>query len=267
VIQRLRAEPGRLAIGVVGGQSTVLAAQAATPQRLLLPRHRGAAAWAYQGSYGGGLLAGDELRLDLELDAGARLVLGTQASTKIYRSDDDRVARQGLNLRAAAGSVLLAIADPVCPFAGSRYAQEWQVELAADASLLLVDACTAGRMARGEAWNLASYLSTTRIQVAGVERVCERVRLDGARSRPWAGMQILASVWLLGPALAQTVAQLLPLTTAPLTPGMLESVSPLPGGCVWRLAGRSVQAVQERIYGVLDELEELAGGRPWRRRA
>lgn len=265
MIQRLPPSAGRLGIGLVDGCSTVLTALAGDPQRLLLPRHRGPAVWAYQGNYGGGLLAGDLLHLDVDLAAGTRLMLGTQASTKIFRSDDGRPAQQGLHAHCGPGSVLLAVPDPVCTFAGARYQQDLYIDLAGDASLLLLDWCTAGRSGRDAAW-AADYRSRTRISTSGSTLIDERIHLTGDAGQPWAGMRILASLWLLGPALAPMVARLLPLATAPLSGEVLESVSPLRGGCVWRLAGSRTEPVLERVHGLLDGLQELADGRPWRRR-
>ena len=46
------------------------------------------------GSYGGGLLSGDVVELDVAVERDATLVLGTQASTKVYRVAESSVARR-----------------------------------------------------------------------------------------------------------------------------------------------------------------------------
>src|SRR5436190_22176180 len=56
-----------LCVEIVGQQSAVTSAFACSPLKLLIPRARGESAWAYLSSLGGGLLAGDQNRLDLKL--------------------------------------------------------------------------------------------------------------------------------------------------------------------------------------------------------
>src|ERR1043165_5802957 len=81
-----RSGHARLAVKLVSGQCTVTSAFAASPLKLLTPRSRGRSVFACTSSFGGGLVAGDQPRLDVQLGFGARCCLGTQASTKIYRN-------------------------------------------------------------------------------------------------------------------------------------------------------------------------------------
>src|SRR5207248_157466 len=58
---------GRLVFERVGPRSVVRSAFAASPLRLLTPRNHGQAAWAYTSSLGGGLVDGDEIRIDVRI--------------------------------------------------------------------------------------------------------------------------------------------------------------------------------------------------------
>ena len=58
---------GALSVAEVAGAAAVVGARANAPLKLLVPRHRGAAVWAYASTLGGGLLAGDHVHLDLEI--------------------------------------------------------------------------------------------------------------------------------------------------------------------------------------------------------
>src|SRR5262249_30292242 len=77
--------------------------------------------------------------------------LGTEASTKVSRGRGG-ACRQALSARVAEDGVLVMVPDPVACFAGARYEQAVRIELAASATLVSVDAFTAGRSARGERW-------------------------------------------------------------------------------------------------------------------
>src|SRR5438128_729572 len=78
---------GSLAFVKVRGTTVLTRAIAASPLRLLHPANSGSAAWAYAATYGGGLLGGDAIDLDVSVGPGAAAMLSTQASTKVYRAD------------------------------------------------------------------------------------------------------------------------------------------------------------------------------------
>jgi urease accessory protein len=101
------------------------------------------------------------LHLTLDVGAGARVLVATQASTKVYRSL--RPATQTLFGAVGAGGLLVVMPDPVVCFADADFSQQQQYDLKADASLVFVDWMTAGRHATGERWAFSRYASRTRI--------------------------------------------------------------------------------------------------------
>lgn len=168
-----------------------------------MPRNHGDAAWVFLSSFGGGLVDGD--RLDLHVDAGPRTAafIGTQASTKVYRSI--RGASQRLEIRAADRASVALIPDPVVAFAGARYTQRIDVFLGPGASLALFDAYTCGRAARGERWEFASFESKTTIVREGRRVFVDATRLDpahGCLADRMAGIGVIASVVVIGPHFA-----------------------------------------------------------------
>jgi len=176
-----RVDAGRasLAVGMVSGASAITSARATNPLKLLTPRPRGKSVWAYSSSFGGGLVAGDEVRLQLDIDAGACCFLGTQASTKVYRNPALRPCSQQTHAKLGPGSLLVFAPDPIQPFAGSSYQQRQEFHLAADASLVLLDWFCSGRSARGERWAFhrfetrnAVYLRSSRHQETSVNSEC-----------------------------------------------------------------------------------------------
>ena len=93
--------------------------------RWVAPREAGACQ-VYLSNYGGGLLAGDEIRMRVECHPDSRLYLGTQASTKIYRSASGKTGVQETIGTLHAGAIAVVCPDPVVPFAR----QEDQLTLA-----------------------------------------------------------------------------------------------------------------------------------------
>lgn len=281
---------GLVELAVVNGRTEVVRLRAESPIRLLVPRSRSAkpfAAWVVGGSYGGGLVAGDRLAVALRCGPGTTAVLGTQASTKVYRFASGRRTRvivgsgQTLDATLADRSVLVAWPDPVTCFAGSRYEQRQAFDLAASASLLAVDWVTSGRMARGERWAFDRYASTTTIRVGGRLLARESTTLDPADGPLDAvartgGFDCLGAAWIVGPAFADVAAGLVSrLGRTPIDPRLdvMFGVSTIPGGpagtaggAVLRFAGRGSEAasrwLREQLAGALG----VVGIDPWARR-
>ena len=159
------------------GTRTVLAkAFATSPLRLLTPKNHGDAAWVFLASFGGGLVDGDRIDLDVEVERDTSALISTQASTKIYRSP--RGCAQRVKARVADGAALALVPDPVVCFAGAKYTQEIQIDLAPRASLFLFDGYTSGRAACGERWMFARYASRTVVARSGRAVVVDATRLD-----------------------------------------------------------------------------------------
>lgn len=146
-------------------------------------------------SYGGGLVGGDAISLQIQLDPGSRLSVVTQGHTKIFKSDSPAVTtRQDLRVTIADGAALCLLPDPVQPFARSVYEQTQVFRLrGAAASLCLLDWFTRGRGARGEDWDLVRWVGRNEVwwsadDASGADGarllVRDAVKLDGARSQP-----------------------------------------------------------------------------------
>ncbi len=162
-----------------GGKTVLGTAFAASPLRLLTPANHGDAAWVFLASLGGGLLDGDRIDLDVEVGDGASALLGTQASTKVYRSPPGGAgSSQRLSARVGAGALLAVVPDPVVCFADARYEQTLEISLAPSASLWLADGYSCGRSARGERWAFSRYASRTTVFRGGARAIVDATRLE-----------------------------------------------------------------------------------------
>jgi len=230
--------------------------------RLLTPR-AGDAAWIVTSSYGGGLVDGDHVALEVDVDAGATCVVTSQAAQKVYRG----TASQTTVVRVHAGATALVVPDPVVPFRGARFTQKTRIELGEGASLALVDCVTAGRVAYGERW-AADRIETT-LEVARTSTtvdpanlmLLDRVIIDARRMRRF---DALATALLLGPRFADlAAAELARVAAEPITKRI--AASPLADGAIVRVAG----AIDDVVSAVRDAVRPACartGEDPWARR-
>ncbi len=243
-------------------------AVAASPLRLLHPKNSGSAAWVYAATFGGGLLGGDAIDLDVTAGAGASALLSTQASTKVYRSAAE--ARQHLHARVEDDGLLVLLPDPVTPFAHARYAQEQRIEITAGANLVAVDWMTAGRMSAGERWQFTSYASRTWLRREGRVILHDATCLtpeDGDVAARLGRFNCLAWAVAIGPALRSAAVRLAgSLAGAPVPKGadLLFSAAPLEDdGVLLRVAGLSAQRVGAVLRQHLNFLPSMLGDDPW----
>jgi urease accessory protein len=262
---------GALDVAVVAGESVAIGCRSATPLRLLLPRARGRTVWAVAASHGGGLVGGDALSLELEVRAGAQACVTTQAETKVYRSER-AAGRQLTRARIDEGALLALLPEPVSAFAGSSYVQEQRLSLAAGASLVLVDGFTAGRTARGERWAFRSLATRTEVVVDGRPVLHDALRLAEGEGRPvaarLAGVELLATVVLLGPRVAAAAAAVLAEVSArPAAPApVLLTASPLADGVIVKVAAAGVEPGLAALRATLSFLPAILGEDPLSRR-
>lgn len=259
---------GILAFTRVSGKTVVTRACAHSPLRFLQPRTRGEAAWVYTTTYGGGLVGGDALALDVEVGAGAAALLTTQASSKVYRSA--RPCAQDLTARVGADGVLLIAPDPLVCFAGAVLSQQQTIELQPSASLLLIDWLSAGRLARGERWAFSRYQSRITITRAGQALVQESLLLDpahGPLGERLGRFNVLALAILLGPRLRATAQALLTALAAlpsERRPALVCVASRIgEDGALLRIGGSSMPQVAQALRDLCPELGTISGDDPW----
>lgn len=264
----------RLEVEFVLGASTVTGAFATNPMKLLTPRARDTSVWAYTSSFGGGLVAGDQTRLDLQLGRHTRTFIGTQASTKIYRNPGSSECTHFTRAILANKSLLVFAPDPIQAFAGSRYSQHQEFHLAPDSNLVLLDWFSSGRIARAERWEFSRFKSRNEVFIEDSRVYLDSLLLDAAdgpvASPHRAGrFNCFATLLLLGPLLAELSQRLLnEIATRPI--GRLASLagcaSPVADGALLRLAGESTETVGRELHHQLQALSTFLGDDPWARK-
>lgn len=252
-------------------RSVVTCAFATSPLRLLTPANHGHAAWVYTSNYGGGLVDGDRVVLDVAVEAGAAAFVSTQASTKVYRSPRGTSAE--LAGRVEPDGLLIVAPDPVVCFAGSRYRQVQRFHVADGGSLVVVDCVLSGRCASGERWAFSEYRSLIEIFMGERLVVHDALALrasDGDLASRLGRFDVLAVAAIVGRPLGGEAADVLAAATRyPVmrrADQLIMASSVGEDGCILRIAGTSGEQVGRTLRELLRFIPARLGDDPWRRK-
>jgi urease accessory protein len=159
----------------------------------------------------GGIVGGDRLELDLQLDAGTHVLATSPGATKWYRANG-RVASQAVRLQAGAGAGLEWLPQETIFYDGADVALEHEVDLAVDARYIGAEVLCFGRTASGERFATGRIRQRTRIRVDGRTVWWEQGALLAASCGSplaLAGHTVCATLLAVGPPLPPTVLAVL----------------------------------------------------------
>jgi urease accessory protein len=195
---------GRLAVARVDGRTRLRTLYQEGAAKIRLPATGADPLEAILINTAGGLTGGDRLDWQVEAAAGSAVVLTTPASEKLYRTPGGG-AEVAIRLRAAAGASLAWLPQETIAYDGSSVSRRLDVDLDADAGLLMVEATVFGRSAMGETVARASFRDRWRVRVGGRLVHAEDVRLGPAmastldRAAALGGARAMATVLMVGP--------------------------------------------------------------------
>jgi urease accessory protein len=138
----------------------------------------------------GGVVGGDRLSIEVEATAGAHAVLTTPSATRVYRTAG-AAAIQSVKISVGPQAAVEWVPDHTIPFAGSVFRQTLDVEMDETARLILVDAFSAGRVGRGEAWQFALLDSAVSVRDGRGWLLHDRLALRGpmtGKDTAWDGL-------------------------------------------------------------------------------
>lgn len=95
-------------------------------------------------SVGGGILQGDRYKIDISVGAGACAHVTSQGANRIHRMDAN-YASQHQTVTVESGAYLEYLPDFTIPYRGSRFINETELVVAADATVLYGEMTMAGR--------------------------------------------------------------------------------------------------------------------------
>ena len=222
-------------------------------------------------------------RLRVRCGREAKLFLGTQAFTKVYKATDGQVARQELAGHIEADACVVSLPDPVVPYADSIFVQEQVWHLDAGALLVLLDGGTAGRGERGERFHYNSYTSNISIYLENELVLAERLSLQPKQQAPdrvgtFGQYTAFANAFIIGDPARVAVEEVLRRALAPLladqrTRGtdktaLVSLAEPRPGVLALRALGRTNGDLEGVLHALAAavSLPQVLGEDPLRRK-
>ncbi len=137
----------------------------------------------------GGMVAGDNLAIGVDLQSDAQALLTTPAAGKLYRVAEQASPQyQGVHATLAAGSALEWLPQETILFNGARGELLNRFELTGDAVLIGWDVVCLGRKASGERFESGSLKQRIEIFRDGKPVYIDRVNFEGGSdmlSQPW----------------------------------------------------------------------------------
>jgi len=125
----------------------------------------------------GGVVGGDQLRINVEVEGGAHALLTTPASGKFYRSNG-LIALQQQNLTVHKGATLEWLPQDTILFSNSQVQMNTRVELAAGARFIGWEMLCLGRPASDALYESGLCRQTFELWRDGVPQLIERARFD-----------------------------------------------------------------------------------------
>jgi urease accessory protein len=179
-VKQPRAEGrSRVSARLRDGRSVLGALYEQGSAKVRLPRVEGPALHAVLLNTAGGLTGGDRFAVEAEVAAGARLVLATQTAERAYRAQPGETALVTNRLRLGPGATLEWLAQETILFDACALARSLEIDMAADARLLVVEPLVLGRAAMGETVRTAEFRDSVTLRREGRLVYADRLRLWG----------------------------------------------------------------------------------------
>lgn len=153
-----------------------------------------------------GILAGDELELDLVAEPGASLAVTTPAAARAFMMQSG-AARCRQRFVVGAGAWLEYAPEALYPHRGTDYAQHTRLELAPGAATYFTDQLAPGRVGRGECWTWRRLRLGLEVVLDGRLLLREQLDASGAELARLASFHGMREAWfgtavIAAPALA-----------------------------------------------------------------
>lgn len=218
----------------------------------------------------GGIAGGDELSVEIELEANSRAVVITPAAAKWYKAPRQPCSQQ-TTISLANGSMLDWLPQENIFYNTTHAISTFRLQIDSGASALGWEIGLLGRQESGERWREGSLRFVTSIEgTDGIPLWVERLRLDASGPLRTAcqclnGFNSFATLWAVGTActgeLAEELASELPFETE-----LRAGVTSLPGGILLvRGLANDVERLREMMIKCWLRLRPLVHGLPARR--
>ena len=212
----------------------------------------------------GGVVQGDRLEIEINMEANAMAHVTTQSATRVYEMDAN-YATQDQRIYGAPGSYLEYVPDVIIPNRQSRFLSTLELTLAETAAVFYPEIVMPGRMYKdGEIFQYDMLSSSVRVRrPCGTEVFTERTVIEPRKMRVnsvgrMSAYVVFANIYLLGSA-----SVLRPLYEE--IPGQMEfgaewaeAASWLPddAGIVYKVVGMNSVVVLDRMRWIWTEFRQ-----------
>ncbi|MEL7068167.1 MAG: urease accessory protein UreD [Cyanobacteria bacterium J06581_3] len=141
--------------------------------------------YAYIMNASPGILAGDDLRMSVEVSDRARLYLTDQSATKVHsQSAAGPAAAVEWNIKVGAGAYLEFVPEPMILFSSAALTQKVDVRLHPEGQMVLSEIVVPGRIARGEFYAFEQFKSRLEVRSpTGTLHFADTLKLLGQSNR------------------------------------------------------------------------------------
>ena len=191
-----------LEVGISQGTTRVFECRSVPPIRIINPRVAASSCNVLITNYGGGMVDGDSVCLEIVCREGARLNLGSVGNLQVYKSPI-KGSSQAVKGLLEKDTLCVINTDPVVLHSGSRFEQKQEWNVHQNSSLLVAEFVIAGRLARGERFAFDKYFSDFTVLVDGRPFMVDRFEfrpdhLDYHDPALFGGLACLLNVYLVG---------------------------------------------------------------------
>ncbi|XP_041377581.1 urease accessory protein D-like [Gigantopelta aegis] len=266
-------------------QSDAVKVQHAYPLKIIIPQYANQSncKWIYPVTFGGGLVGGDHINLDIMIGCHCCGLVTSTESLKIYKCDDNTVTRQTARYTVEDHSLLCVIADPVVCFRESNFIQDQVIRMTSQSNVVFLDWTLGGRVSLDELWTFQSYTTKLSIYVDGRLVLKESSQL---KDTPFQSVvqsmgvyQVTGFCVVLGTQVKHVTQHLHELYGKPYNIGdkmhtdVICTISPLSytvnntqiAGCYVRFLAASTNKAYSLVRQMIEPLTEVLGGEPLNR--
>ncbi|XP_075747092.1 uncharacterized protein LOC119168408 isoform X2 [Rhipicephalus microplus] len=224
------------------------------PLKVFVPREAGrpCCRWVYPIVFGGGLVSGDAVHIDVTAATRTCVLLTSQSYPKVYQSKPGEWSVQRCTYNVQDGALLCVLPDITTCFADASFEQTQVAHLSVGANIVLLDWYLAGRVENGERWALARLASAINVYVEK-----ELVLREAVDMASIAGLSIQQSMGVYD------VTGMKPSRSFVAACSPLRSDNGKLSGCVMRFMCLSSQQAYSKLEELLGPLFFVLGGNPF----
>ncbi len=209
----------------------------------------------------GGVVGGDRLSCNFDLQPNSQALITTAAASKIYRSNGIQ-ARQKIEINIDERACLEWLPQETIVFNAADYHQDLRVNLASNASFLGWEINRFGRTARGEKFVQGNWRSHTEIYQEGIPLWIDRQWLPGSEEifhspNGLAGQAVIGSLIFVGKTISKDIVEQVrslwksnPQSLIPNPKSPNQGVTRLNNGFLCRYRGNSTAEVRNWFISV-----------------